>query len=300
MYQHPGVYIEHVPSGLLAIEAASTSVAVFIGPVKRGPIDEPVFISNGGQFAGQFGILNDGAGGIRNEGDTADRFGYAVNAFFANGGTKAYILRVAESVAGNLSKATTDIPNPDDAARGYTISAVNEGAWGNALQVRLTTTDPSSTPDLTLGYTLEVGAELDGEFAAIETFTGLSNDSNSGQFIEKVVEDTLQGLKLSSVPSAGERVKVKHVVGENRRDDNQTASDKFCDSTVELGRRIVAAIGLRVAGIDIITKDPSVPLSDSGGVLLEVNAPPGFFYHYYKQDGTNPVANEILRRGLAL
>ena len=67
---------------------------------------------------------------------------------------------------------------------------MNEGAWGNALQVRLTTTDPSSTPDLTLGYTLEVGAELDGEFAAIETFTGLSNDPNSGQFIEKVVEDS--------------------------------------------------------------------------------------------------------------
>ncbi len=110
---------------------------------------------------------------------------------------------------------------------------------------------------------------------------------------------SLQGLKLSSVPSAGERVKVKHVVGENRRDDNRTASDKFCDSTVELGRRIVSAIGLRVAGIDIITKDPSVPLSDSGGVLLEVNAPPGFYYHYHKQDGRTPIANEILRRGLA-
>ena len=29
MYKHPGVYIEHVPSGLLVIEAASTSVGMF-------------------------------------------------------------------------------------------------------------------------------------------------------------------------------------------------------------------------------------------------------------------------------
>ena len=31
IYKHPGVYIEHVPSGLLTIEAASTSVAALIG-----------------------------------------------------------------------------------------------------------------------------------------------------------------------------------------------------------------------------------------------------------------------------
>ena len=50
--KHPGVFIEHVPSGLLAVEAASTAVAAFIGPVKRGQLvtddkedGEPVFIS---------------------------------------------------------------------------------------------------------------------------------------------------------------------------------------------------------------------------------------------------------------
>ncbi len=188
MYKHPGVYIEHVPSGLLAIEAASTSVAAFVGPVKRGPIGEPVFIFNAGQFEDNFGVL--GGGGIRDEGKDPDRFGYAVNAFFANGGTKAYIVRVAEDSAGNLSKAATAIPNPDDATRGFTIQAVDEGTWGNDLQVRLTPTDPSTTPDLTLGYTLAVGIEQDGKFSALETFTGLSTDSDSGQFIEKVLEDS--------------------------------------------------------------------------------------------------------------
>ena len=125
MYKHPGVYIEHVPSGLLAIEAASTSVAAFIGPVKRGPVGEPVFLTNASQFAQAFGVLNDGAGGIRDEGDEADKFGHAVNAFFANGGTKAYIVRVAEDNAGNLSRAAAAIPNPEDNARGFALEAAN-------------------------------------------------------------------------------------------------------------------------------------------------------------------------------
>jgi phage tail sheath protein FI len=197
MYKHPGVYIEHVPSGLLAIEAASTSTAAFIGPVKRGPVGKPIFVSSRGQYEDQFGLL--GGGSIRDEGDKADRFGFAVNAFFANGGSKAYIVRVAENKAGSLKKASTAIPNPDDTQRGFKISAVNEGRWGNDLQVRLTTTDPGlggNNPDLDLGYTLEVGIEQDGTFAAIETFTGLSMKADSGQFIEKVIEE---GSKLIDI-----------------------------------------------------------------------------------------------------
>jgi cyanophycin synthetase len=34
------------------------------------------------------------------------------------------------------------------------------------------------------------------------------------------------------------------------------------------------------AGIDIITLDPSVPLSESGGVINEVNTTPGLHHHY--------------------
>lgn len=194
LYKHPGVYIEHVPSGMLSIEAAATSIAAFIGPVKRGPVGEPVFISNAGQFEEQFGVLGGGAGGVRNEGDDPDRFGFAVNAFFANGGGKAYIVRVAEdgaTAATDLASAVAVIPDPDDPTpgRGFEITAVNAGVWGNAIVVRLSPTDPAATPDLTLGYTLEVGIEEDGDFVAIETFTGVETASDAGQSIEKVVAE---------------------------------------------------------------------------------------------------------------
>ena len=62
MYKHPGVYIEHVPSGVLAIEAASTSTAAFIGHTRRGDLvtadvdrGEPVQVFNASQFADGFG-----------------------------------------------------------------------------------------------------------------------------------------------------------------------------------------------------------------------------------------------------
>lgn len=87
MYQHPGVYIEHVPSNTLAIEAASTSVTAFVGHLKRGERvtatgGEPVFISSVTQYAQQFGPLGGGAGGIVNDGDKVDPFGHAVNQYF--------------------------------------------------------------------------------------------------------------------------------------------------------------------------------------------------------------------------
>lgn len=202
MYKHPGVYIEHVPSGLLAIEAASTSVAAFIGPVKRGPVGEPVFITSVSQFALQFGMLNDGANGIRDEGDNPDKFGHAVNAFFSNGGNKAYIVRVADaSGAGSPASAVAAIPNPEVNTSAFLLTAKSPGAWANDMIVRLTTTDTSEVPDIELGYTLLLGVLADGKFQALEGFTGLQFDVASPRSIEKVVSEqsTLATLKPATI-----------------------------------------------------------------------------------------------------
>lgn len=198
MYKHPGVYIEHVPSGLLAIEAASTSTAAFIGPVKRGPVGEPVFITSASQFAQQFGALNDGAGGIRDEGGSADKFGHAVNAFFGNGGNKAYIVRVAEhNVATPLAAASTIIPNPEDAAVAFEITARSQGEWADDIVVRLTTEDENDPADLTLGYLLEVGTYQEGQFIAIEAFGDLQMAPDSPKSIVQVVADNSTLIEIT-------------------------------------------------------------------------------------------------------
>lgn len=108
-----------------------------------------------------------------------------------------------------------------------------------------------------------------------------------------------QGLSLRSVPPAGASVVLKTVVNENAGDDNSGAIGVLCDSIVEDCARVVRALGVRLAGVDVITRNPKVPLAESGGVVLEVNAPPNFYYHYHKRDGAFPVAVHVLTRLLA-
>jgi cyanophycin synthetase len=103
-----------------------------------------------------------------------------------------------------------------------------------------------------------------------------------------------QGLKLNSRPAAGTVVKLKSVVNDNCGSENATATDALCDSIIDDGARAAAALGVRLAGIDVITADPSVPLRESQGVILEVNTSPGHHWHYHKRDGTFHVAALVL------
>jgi glutathione synthase/RimK-type ligase-like ATP-grasp enzyme len=41
----------------------------------------------------------------------------------------------------------------------------------------------------------------------------------------------------------------------------------------------VERIGSRFAGVDLLTNDPSVPLTESGGVFLELNTTPSIHHH---------------------
>ena len=182
----PGVYIQHVPSGLLAVEAAATAIAAFIGPVKRGQLvtddkedGEPIFISSQSQYAAQFGTLDGAAGGLRNEGSTPDSFGWAVQSYFMNGGTKAYIVPVA---AGDGVPATVLVGDPNNPAAPLRFTASSAGVWANGLTVAISLVIADADPKKSL-YNVSVGllnekGRLD---PVLESYTGLVMDSASGQ-----------------------------------------------------------------------------------------------------------------------
>ena len=92
---------------------------------------------------------------------------------------------------------------------------------------------------------------------------------------------------------------LKNVVNENAGADNADAMDLLCPSILEDCARVVRALRARLAGVDLITRDPSVPLREAGGVVLEVNGPPNFYYHYHKRGGAFPVAVHVLKRLLS-
>lgn len=104
-----------------------------------------------------------------------------------------------------------------------------------------------------------------------------------------------QGLRRSSVVAEGVRVTLKTVVNQNDPESNHPARDEVCEDLVRLGAAAAGAVGARLAGVDVITPDPSVPLEDAGGRILEVNTTPGFAIHLNGHPGSINPATVLLR-----
>jgi cyanophycin synthetase len=109
------------------------------------------------------------------------------------------------------------------------------------------------------------------------------------------------GLSLRSVPKAGQVVRVKMATNEGSERDNQTVLGQIGPSLIRQGARAAAIVGARLAGVDVITKDPSLPL-EAPGAIIEVNTTPGLRFHYmvWNQEQRVEVAVPIMRYLLGL
>lgn len=99
----PGVYINEF-TGPGVIQGVGTSTAAFIGPTIAGPPLQPTPITNFDQFASIFG--NAGAEHHPHLVDAGGRLHHmslCVLGFFQNGGTAAFIVRVDNSILGDLA-----------------------------------------------------------------------------------------------------------------------------------------------------------------------------------------------------
>ena len=104
-----------------------------------------------------------------------------------------------------------------------------------------------------------------------------------------------QHMGLASVPRAGERVRVKRVVNENACVENESVPvAALAPELVARAAGAAAALGVRLAGVDVITSDPSRPLEATGGVVLEVNTAPGQHLHVHRRGSPCPVALHAL------
>src|SRR5262245_58903044 len=85
---YPGVYIEELPSGVRTITGVATSICAFVGWAAKGPVDRAELILSWPDFERKFGGLN-----------PLSYLGYAVYQFFANGGQRAYVVRLVTTGA---------------------------------------------------------------------------------------------------------------------------------------------------------------------------------------------------------
>jgi cyanophycin synthetase len=94
-----------------------------------------------------------------------------------------------------------------------------------------------------------------------------------------------QGLAPDDVPEAGRRVKLALT---GNMSTGGTSIDRTMEAhpdNVEIAETAARVVGLDVAGIDFICPDITVPVRETGGGIVEVNAAPGFRMHTHPTEG---------------
>jgi phage tail sheath protein FI len=179
------VYIEEIPSGVRTITGVSTSVTAFIGFTPKGPVNKAIHIFNYGDYERNFGGLSKDS-----------ELGYAVQQFFLNGGSEAWVVRSASGA----TKGTISVCRPTDKKRVLNISASSEGTWANYLKIDVdyATTNPDSTFNLLVTEYIPRGTDL--VQGRREVFQNLSMDSKSSQYAPNVINSGSQLISASRDP----------------------------------------------------------------------------------------------------
>jgi cyanophycin synthetase len=94
-----------------------------------------------------------------------------------------------------------------------------------------------------------------------------------------------QGFELPDVPPRGQRVYLKRTGNMSTGGISIDRTEEAHPDNVELAELAALVVGLDIAGIDLICPDVSVPVRESGGGIVEVNAAPGFRMHTHPTEG---------------
>jgi D-alanine-D-alanine ligase-like ATP-grasp enzyme len=105
------------------------------------------------------------------------------------------------------------------------------------------------------------------------------------------------GLSPRSVPEAGREVVVKTVSNSNHETENESVRHLLAPALVGQGARAARILGVRLAGVDVITENPALSLEEGKGAINEVNTCPALHFHYQVANRARrvPVAIPILR-----
>jgi uncharacterized protein len=190
----PGVYIEEIPSGVRTITGVATSITAFVGRAWKGPIDEPVRVNSYADYVRIFGGLWG-----------ASMMSYAVRQFFDNGGSQALVVRVVTRSGAGAAKAATF-----SLTGGMKLVAASVGTWGMNLLIDVEDKTKTKDPTDNKLFNLKIvdnddpnkaaftDSDKRGGTGARETFLNVSADPNSPRFVETILEQQSNLVRLSS------------------------------------------------------------------------------------------------------
>ncbi|QUQ65641.1 phage tail sheath family protein [Kutzneria sp. CA-103260] len=122
-YRTPGVRLEWLDAAPQARTLVRTDIAGFVGVAERGPLHQAVAVEGWDQFRGVFG-----------EHLPAAYLAYAVEGFYANGGSRCWVVRVADpATAGTATVTLLDAQGGPVLA----LAATSPGMWGEQVSCRV-------------------------------------------------------------------------------------------------------------------------------------------------------------------
>ncbi len=168
---YPGVYIEEIPSGVRTITGVATSITAFVGWAPSGPTDRAELILSWADYERKFGGL-----------DRRSLLGYAVYHFFANGGGRAYIVRLV--TVGTATTGDNAVASTATLDTKLKVTAKNQGVWGDDYAiVTKKRIDDQSRFRLSV-----VNIKLDPKGIPVEAFENLSMNPTDARFVENVLK----------------------------------------------------------------------------------------------------------------
>ena len=129
-----------------------------------------------------------------------------------------------------------------------------------------------------------------------KVLTRITIDANAGQMVRA------QGFGFDDVPPEGERILL---VATGNMSTGGISIDRTWEAhedNVEIAEEAARVVGLDVAGIDFLAPDISLPVRETGGAIVEVNAAPGFRMHTHPTEGepqyvAKPVIDSLFPQG---
>ncbi len=166
---HPGTFVIEKPQAA-PLEAIGTSAVSIVGDFLKGTLNKAILVTSLPNFQLQYGGAFTGS-------VAPD----SVEGFFLNGGTQAFVVRASRTAPVSASFIWLDtLTDPV-----FTVTAVNEGAWGNSIDLTVATGTLANT------FKLTVTDNISGTPEIVETYDNVVlTPTTSEDYIETVTANS--------------------------------------------------------------------------------------------------------------
>jgi phage tail sheath protein FI len=249
----PGVLARENDQSFITAQPVSVGAAI-IGPAVKGPVEIPTLVTSYSEYQNKFGTT------LVSGGDAYTYFtSVAAYNYFANGGTSLLVARVVSGSFSFASSSAISASTQASSQPSIVLETISKGAIMNSTstegsngQLASGSSDNirwevvnSNTSSGTFDITIRRGDDLTNNKTVLETWTNLSLDPKTPNYVAKVIGDstlnynsTTNQVEVSgSYPNMSSYVRVKSVnlLTPDYFDNNGTPKPAFTSSIPVVG-----------------------------------------------------------------